>query len=932
MNNTHFRKIVGDIASRKVRTLLVASSIFIGVMGVIALLTMRDLIITQLESDVQLDELAMIEVDVTLSSSAAVDNIAILELLNQAPDTPRLPALEGIERVEALGLYNVDYRHPDSDTPRGGQIRAYPGALQDAQIEPMRLVEGEWPVAGQNELALETRLADAAGFAVGDEIVLTPGSVERTFTVSGLVFHPYSYKRPSSDGSITPGPEDGIYMLFADLENAFGRDAYTRFLVRYETFALAEAHFEGFQSVIREETAYLPKFPILEDPQDNGQIFNVETFGNVLSLLAVIAMVVSGFLVVNVVNTIVVEQKRQIGVMKSLGATRTDNVLMYGGIAFGYGLIGTLLAIIPGIIVGYAAAQSLAPQLDVLIEGFAWSPESVLVGVLLGLSVPVGAALIPVWMGTRVTILEAVTDLGIDANYGEGPVAQGIRRLSLPIVFKQALSNVVQKKGRLLLTGLTLMSAIGASMGIIANGRSLNQSVNDIFDRLDYEITVLPVDIQQIDETRAVLTGLNNVESVSSGVIVTVQVQADYSNFATRNNQVVSFGNDPAEAPYIFALNEGSGWANDPQRDGVVIAAPMANQIGLGVGDEIEFVVSGQTIRREIIGIESTAFDAIWARWDDLAQVGGFSTDGPQPNTYSVPVSVAEVGGFAGAVGIGGNGAAVLYGQALPSDAVLITEALATAGDVAVGDDVVVTVQGEPVTRTVAGIVAQQDFEALLAQQGGQALSVQNIVFFDFSDLIALTGAALGQTPSPNAFYVEITASDADVETVDAAIDEIDTALNNAGINAETQNQIERFTDVTNLISQYTAILTLAAILITAVGAVGLLTTLTITVFERQKEIGVMRSVGAGSYTIATQFLIEGLIIGTVAWVGGIPISYLLAVQIQAAFQLDTVDFNYPIEVLFLGLAGMVLITTVASLGPSLGAARRTVSNILRYQ
>ena len=32
------------------------------------------------------------------------------------------------------------------------------------------------------------------------------------------------------------------------------------------------------------------------------------------------------------------------------------------------------------------------------------------------------------------------------------------------------------------------------------------------------------------------------------------------------------------------------------------------------------------------------------------------------------------------------------------------------------------------------------------------------------------------------------------------------------------------------------------------------------------------------------------------------------------------------------GLIGMIVITVLASLGPSLGAARRTVSDILRYQ
>jgi ABC-type lipoprotein release transport system permease subunit len=36
--------------------------------------------------------------------------------------------------------------------------------------------------------------------------------------------------------------------------------------------------------------------------------------------------------------------------------------------------------------------------------------------------------------------------------------------------------------------------------------------------------------------------------------------------------------------------------------------------------------------------------------------------------------------------------------------------------------------------------------------------------------------------------------------------------------------------------------------------------------------------------------------------------------------------------VLGLGLVGMIIVATVASLWPSIAAARRTVSDILRYQ
>jgi putative ABC transport system permease protein len=93
----------------------------------------------------------------------------------------------------------------------------------------------------------------------------------------------------------------------------------------------------------------------------------------------------------------------------------------------------------------------------------------------------------------------------------------------------------------------------------------------------------------------------------------------------------------------------------------------------------------------------------------------------------------------------------------------------------------------------------------------------------------------------------------------------------------------------------------IAAALIAAVGAVGLLTTLAISVFERQKEIGVMRSIGAGSTAIATQFLTEGVIVSLIAWVLAIPLSYVIALGLIAAFQMDSINC-YPPSAWVIGL------------------------------
>lgn len=94
-----------------------------------------------------------------------------------------------------------------------------------------------------------------------------------------------------------------------------------------------------------------------------------------------------------------------------------------------------------------------------------------------------------------------------------------------------------------------------------------------------------------------------------------------------------------------------------------------------------------------------------------------------------------------------------------------------------------------------------------------------------------------------------------------------------------------------------------------------------------------MRSLGAGSSTIVIQFLVEGILVAVIAWIIGLPLSYLVGTGINSALELeDFFTFEYPILVAVQGLIGIIVLAAIASAWPSIAAARETVSNILRYQ
>lgn len=931
------RKIFSDLFTRRTRTFLVSASIFVGVLGVIALFTTRDLITRQLEEDVRQDELSMIDIQVSVAEGVELDNGTYLETLNRENEVGRaIAALDGIERVEGQAFFPIDFRKPDSDDFTIIELRAYWTPLQEVQIEPMRLVAGEWPVAEQNQVAVEQRFADLHDFEIGDAIILRAlgdeegEQVEVTYTISGLVFHPYIFKGLTQE---FPGPEEGIYAQFPDAQSLLKIEGFSKIIARYETFQAAQENYTGFQNALLEISPYVPVFPTFEDPADNAQIDNANIFNNVLTSLAFVTMVVSGFLVINVISTIVFEQKKQIGAMKTIGAGIGDNFFIYAGMALAYGVIGTAFAIIPGMIAGYLNTLFLAPQLDVLIEGFQWSPQAVLIGAALGLIVPTLSSMLPVYNGVRVRIIDSITDLGISGTYGEGRVERFLANLPFPISVRQAFSNVYQKRSRLLLTGFTLMLTVATFMATISLTIILNNELTALFDRLLYEFEITPNGLQNQAMMEEVILNVDGIESASPASLFFIQLEGDYENFFTRNNLLQVFGLDPEGEVSRLIYTEGTGWDEDPDRVGLVVSIAVADQLGLQVGDEVAFRVGGKRVTRELIGIERNGFDAGYLLWEDLAVLAGSVEGVPRPNEYLI------LTGFNGqlvpALGIDETLIAfIVEGADADTPGVLVSGDLAEAAEIEEGDVMTIQVAGEPVERRVDAVIAnevlQSTAEQFIPQQAGTIPG--NIILFGFTDLATITGIETEGDPVPNAYYVSITQENPTASEVDEVIEALNTTLLSEGIPSRFINRVEFADNLSEVVVTNTSIIGAATLLIASVGAIGLLTTLSITVLERQKEIGVMRSIGADSTTIAIQFVIEGLIIGAIAWVVSIPVSFWLARALFGVFQLEFVPFTYPPVALVIGLIGILLVSAISSLGPALSAARKTVSEILRYQ
>ncbi len=130
-------------------------------------------------------------------------------------------------------------------------------------------------------------------------------------------------------------------------------------------------------------------------------------------------------------------------------------------------------------------------------------------------------------------------------------------------------------------------------------------------------------------------------------------------------------------------------------------------------------------------------------------------------------------------------------------------------------------------------------------------------------------------------------------------------------------------------------LLGIMAVVIGAVGSIALSGALSLSVMERRREIGVMRAIGASSWTIFKMFIGEGLILGWLSWAIAVPLSIpagkMMASVLGSAFQIDIL-YKFEPTGIILWFMIITFLSIVASWLPARSATQISVRESLAYQ
>ena len=147
---------------------------------------------------------------------------------------------------------------------------------------------------------------------------------------------------------------------------------------------------------------------------------------------------------------------------------------------------------------------------------------------------------------------------------------------------------------------------------------------------------------------------------------------------------------------------------------------------------------------------------------------------------------------------------------------------------------------------------------------------------------------------------------------------------------SEAIAQSQRMTDI------LIYLLLFMAVLIAAVGGLGLTGTMSMNVLERTREIGVLRSIGAESGTIFQMVTTEGILVGLMSWGLSIPLAIPLThwLDNNLGIRLMTLPLFYTLstEGIFVWLVIVLILSTFASMAPARNAIRLTVRDVLAYE
>jgi len=813
MGNIRWRKVLRDIWGNKRRTLLVVLSIAVGVFAVGTVAQMQAIV----SDDMMESHEAAHPASATIYTDQPFDD-DLVEVVRRMPE---------VAEAEGRRSVVVRFQHPQDDSWYPLRLIAV-SDYDDMRIniiqpeiefgpDPVRWPNpSTFPPPGKEVLIERTSLLMAShglapNAALGDSLLIeTPSGKRREMRMAGLVYDIATGSAPwtgSAYGYVTLDT-----MEWLDLPRTY---TALHLLVAGDRHDVA--HIERVAREVEDRVERNGLEVVRTDIPAPGKLPQDSTYRTLVMLLSALgacSLAVSVFLLINTVSALLVQQVRQIGVMKAIGARTSQIVRMYLGMVMAFGVLSFIIAAPVGAWAARWIIGFMAYFINFNLGEFSIPPHVLVQEAGMALLVPLLAGLYPILAGTRISVREAISSYGLGQGFGGSAIDRLIERVrGLPRPVMLSLRNTFRRKGRLILTLGTLTLAGTIFIAVVSVRASLLLTVDEIFEYMNYDAEVQLNRAYRMDRLEQEVVSVPGVVAVESwGSAATYRVRPDGSE-----GEDIYLSALPADTDMLNPTMLDGRWLLPEDENAIVVSTNLLlEEPDLGVGDEVVLKIEERDTTWRIVGV---------AR---IAQ----------------PVSLAYV---------------------------------------------------------------NSDYFARLICNVGRV------------DVISITTERHDE-----AFQVRV------AEALEAHLDGVGLDVRSV----QTRSQMRAAVDV--LFNIVTMFLMSMAILLAIVGGIGLTGTMSLSVLERIREVGVMRAIGASNGAVMQVIIVEGVVIGLISWLFGALLALPVGKVLSDAVGMQTINttLSYtvpPIGVLlWLGLA--VVLSGLASYIPAQSAASLSVREVLAYE
>jgi putative ABC transport system permease protein len=262
----------------------------------------------------------------------------------------------------------------------------------------LELARGREPT-GEWDIAMDEGTAAANGFRIGDLVRIILPDSSRQFRIAGLVKMPPAWTGATLAAFAMPTAQRLMRM----------KDAFTSVSVEAEPGVSPETLRARILPVLPAGTEAKTTSEVTADARKSlDQVTGI--FQSVLMAFALVALFVGAFLIFNTFSIVVAQRTREIGILRAIGASKTQIVASVLTESTALGLLASAFGLVFGVALAVGLFELMKGSSSSMLAGTSLqvTPRTIVVSVIAGVAITLVAALMPARRATEVSPVVAI--------------------------------------------------------------------------------------------------------------------------------------------------------------------------------------------------------------------------------------------------------------------------------------------------------------------------------------------------------------------------------------------------------------------------------------------------------------------------------------------------------------------------------------------